>query len=144
MNNDRIEREIFIEASVQTVWELVNQPAWWVGDAPGPDKVQVDGSRIVAETAKYGSFPVLIEQIEAPKYLACRWASSFPGEEPREGNSTLVEFILTPKEGGTLLRVVESGFDSLEVSEVERRHFFDGNVKGWAQQLDVLRKQAEK
>ncbi len=144
MNNDRIEREIFIEASIQTVWELVNQPAWWVGDAPGPDKVQVNGSRIVAETAKYGSFPVLIEHIEAPKYLACRWASSFPGEEPREGNSTLVEFILTQKEGGTLLRVVESGFASLNVSEEERGRFFEGNVKGWAQQLDVLRKQAEK
>jgi len=144
MNNDRIEREIFIEASIETVWELVNQPAWWVGDAPGPDKVQVDGTRIVAETSKYGSFPVLIEQTEAPIYLACRWASSFPGEEPREGNSTLVEFILTTKEGGTLLRVVESGFASLEASEEERRHFFEGNVKGWAQQLEVLRKQAEK
>ena len=144
MNNDRIEREIFIEASIETVWELVNQPAWWVGDAPGPDKVQVDGTRIVAETSKYGSFPVLIEHTEVPTYLACRWASSFPGEEPREGNSTLVEFILTTKEGGTLLRVVESGFASLEASEEERRHFFEGNVKGWAQQLEVLRKQAEK
>ena len=74
-------REIFIEASLQTVWELISQPAWWVGDAPGHDKVQVDGSRIVAETAKYGTFPVLIERIDPPNYLACRWASSFPGED---------------------------------------------------------------
>lgn len=144
MNNDRIESEIFIDATIQTVWELVNQPAWWVGDAPGPDKVRVDGKRIVAETVKYGAFPVLIEKIEAPKYLACRWASSFPGEEPKEGNSTLVEFILTPKEGGTLLRVVESGFANLDVSKEERGHFYQGNVKGWAQQLEVLREQAEK
>jgi uncharacterized protein YndB with AHSA1/START domain len=142
MDNDRIEREIFIAATLQTVWALINQPAWWVGDAPGPDRVQVVGTRVVAET-KYGNFPVLIEQIDQPTYLACRWASSFPGEEPREGNSTLVEFTLTEKEGGTLLKVVESGFSKLSVSERERRHFFQGNVKGWVQQLEVLQKRAE-
>lgn len=144
MTNNQIEREIFIEASLQTVWELINQPAWWVGDAPGPDKVQVDGSRILAETVKYGTFPVLIERKDAPNYLACRWASSFPGEEPREGNSTLVEFFLTSKDGGTLLRVVESGFSSLLVSEEDRDRFFHGNVKGWTYQLELLQKGAEK
>lgn len=142
MDNDRIEREIFIVASLQTVWELVSQPAWWVGDAPGPDKVQVDGTRVVAET-KYGNFPILIEQVDPPNYLACRWASSFPGEEPQEGNSTLVEFILTAKDGGTWLRVVESGFSSLSVSEEKRRGFFEENLNGWAQQLEVLQKRAE-
>ncbi|TCP25585.1 uncharacterized protein YndB with AHSA1/START domain [Scopulibacillus darangshiensis] len=143
MANDRIEREIFIEASLQTVWELISEPAWWVGDKPGPDKVQVDGSRIVADT-KYGTFPVLIEKMDPPNYLACRWASSFPGEEPRKGNSTLVEFTLTAKDGGTWLRVVESGFASLSVSEDEQGKFFQGNVKGWGQQLEALRKRAEK
>jgi uncharacterized protein YndB with AHSA1/START domain len=142
VDNDRIEREIFINASLQTVWELVSQPAWWVGDAPGPDKVQVDGSRVVADT-KYGKFPVLIERSEPSNYLACRWASSFPGEEPQEGNSTLVEFKLTAKDGGTLLIVVESGFSNLAVSEEERSNFHKENVNGWRIQMEVLRKRAE-
>ncbi|EQB34715.1 MULTISPECIES: SRPBCC domain-containing protein [Virgibacillus] len=142
MNNDRIEREIFIKASIQTVWKLVSQPAWWVGDAPGPDKVQVDGSRVVAET-KYGKIPVLIEKVDPPNYLACRWASSFPGEEPKEGNSTLVEFMLKGKNGGTWLSVVESGFSSLTVSDEEKGKFFKENVRGWKYQLEVLRKRAE-
>jgi uncharacterized protein YndB with AHSA1/START domain len=142
MDNDRIEREIFIAATLQKVWKLINQPAWWVGDAPGPAGLKVDGTRVVAET-KYGNFPVLIEQIDPPNYLACRWASSFPGEEPREGNSTLVEFTLSEKEGGTLLKVIESGFSKLSVSERERRNFLQGNVKGWVQQLEVLQKRAE-
>lgn len=142
MNNDRIEREIFINASVHTVWELISQPAWWVGDAPGPDKVLVDGSRVVADT-KYGKFTVLIEQEDSPNYLACRWASSFPGEEPREGNSTLVEFMLKAKDGGTWLSVMESGFSSLAVSEEEKRKFFKENVQGWNHQLEVLRKHAK-
>jgi uncharacterized protein YndB with AHSA1/START domain len=142
MDHDRSEREIFINASLYTVWGLISQPAWWVGDAPGPDKVKVDGSHVVADT-KYGQFPVLIEQSEPPTYLACRWASSFPGEEPKGENSTLVEFKLTSKDGGTLLRVVESGFSHLAVSEQEQRKFFKGNVNGWGIQLEVLRKRAE-
>src|SRR4051812_34422947 len=107
MGNDRIEREIFIAATLHTVWELISEPAWWVGDAPGP-RVHVNGNHVMAET-RFGNFPVLIEKNVPPNYLSCRWASSFPGEEPTEGNSTLVEFTLTEKEGGTLVKVVESG-----------------------------------
>lgn len=69
--------------------------------------------------------------------------SSFAGEEPKGGNSTLVEFTLTSKDGGTLLRVVESGFSHLVGPEQERRKFFDGNVHGWEMQMEVLRKRAE-
>lgn len=142
MNQDRIEREIFIRAKIETVWALVNEPAWWVGDAPGPDSVKIDGTRVAAET-KYGTFPVLIEKVDPPHYLACRWASSFPGEEPTTGNSTLVEFTLTETDGGILLKVIESGFSQLTVSELEQRHFLEENVKGWAQQLEVLQKRVE-
>lgn len=142
VDNDRIKREIFINAPIQTVWELISQPAWWVGDTPGPDKVQVDGTRVVADT-KYGQFPVLIEKVEPPNYLACRWASSFAGEEPTGENSTLVEFKLASKDGGTFLTIVESGFSHLAVSEQERSKFFNGNVHGWEMQVEVLRKRAE-
>ncbi|MFJ8236002.1 SRPBCC domain-containing protein [Ureibacillus sp. NPDC094379] len=142
MVHDRIEREIFIAASLETVWREVSKPAWWVGDKPGPDSVQIDGTRVEAKT-RFGIFPVLIEQNDPPNYLACRWASSFPGKEPIVGNSTLVEFMLTTKDGGTLLRVVESGFSTLVVPEEEQRKYFNGNVHGWEQQLEVLRKRAE-
>ncbi|HET7579090.1 MAG TPA: SRPBCC domain-containing protein [Bacillales bacterium] len=142
MDHDRIEREIFIEAPRQTVWELVSEPAWWVGDKPGPDSVQVDGTRIEAET-RFGTFPVWIVQIDQPHYLACRWASSFHGEEPKEGNSTLVEFTLKEKDGGTLLTVVESGFSSLAVSDEKQRDFYKENTHGWKQQLEVIRKRTE-
>ena len=142
MASDQIKREIFINAPIQKVWDLISQPAWWVGDAPGPDKVQVNGSRVVADT-KYGKFPVLIEQSEPPNYLACRWASSFPGEEPKGGNSTLVEFKLTSKDEGTVLRVVESGFSLLTATEEEKREYFKGNVQGWEMQMDVLRKRVD-
>lgn len=143
MENNQIEREIFIDAPLEKVWSLVSEPAWWVGDAPGPNSVRVDGKRVVAET-RFGNFPVLIEQMDPPNYLACRWASSFPGEEPREGNSTVVEFTLTAKDDGTVLRVVESGFAELTTTHDERMKFFRENTDGWKQQLDYLSQRAEK
>ncbi len=141
MKNNQIERENFIEAPLEKVWTLINQPAWWCGEE-GPNQVQIDGSRVVAQT-KYGDFPVMIEKTAPPNYIACRWSSTFPGDEPREGNSTLVEFTLTPVSGGTLVRVVESGFANLDVSEDVRNESFEGNTKGWIQQLDMLRRHAE-
>lgn len=143
LEHNRIEQEVFIAAPLDEVWPLVSEPAWWVGDGPGPDRVNIQGNRVVAETAKYGTFPVLIDQTEAPRYLACRWASSFPGEEPSEGNSTLVAFRLSEEIGGTRVRVIESGFAHLAVSQDEQQRAFNENAKGWAQQLGVLRQRAE-
>ena len=143
MTNDRIEREIFIDAPMEKVWSLISEPAWWVGDAPGPSRVHVDGTHVVAET-RFGNFPVLIERVDPPNYMACRWASSFPGEEPKEGNSTLIEFTLIPEANGTVLRVVESGFSQLTTNNDDRMKFFRENTEGWKQQLDYLRQLGEK
>lgn len=143
MENDRIEREIAVNAPLEQVWALVREPAWWVGDAPGPNRVHVDGMRVVAET-RFGNFPVLIEKIDPPNNIACRWASSFPGEEPVEGNSTLVEFILTSEANGTLIRVVESGFTKLSTTEDNRIKFIRGNTEGWKQQFDYLQQRIKK
>lgn len=141
MSHDRIEQDLFINAPLQKVWGLVSRPAWWVGEE-GPDHVEIDGNRVVA-TCKYGDFPVLTEKVDAPTYLACRWASSYPGEEPKEGNSTLVEFSLAPENGGTRLRVVETGFAYLNASETERRKFFEDNTQGWVQMFDYIHHQAK-
>lgn len=142
MDFDRIEREIFIAAPVERVWSLVSQAAWWVGDPSDDNHVEVDGTRAVADT-RYGVFPVLIERTEAPNYLACRWASSFPGEEPSEGKSTLVEFTLTAESCGTRLRIVESGFAKLTGPDDARRKAFDDNTYGWGQQLSILQQRVE-
>ena len=55
--------------------------------------------------------------------------------EPVDGNSTLVEFTLTPEGDGTRLRVVESGFDTLDTSaeQAERNHA--DNVGGWTEMM---------
>lgn len=140
MDVNRIEREKYIDAPVEKVWDLISAPAWWVGER-GPDHVTVDGNRAVA-TCKYGKFPVLTVKKEAPELLECRWASSFPGREPTEGNGTRVTFRLTEEKGGTWLSVVETGFSELDAMPADRRKFYKENSAGWAQMLDLIRSRA--
>ncbi|WP_327421203.1 SRPBCC domain-containing protein [Streptomyces sp. NBC_01230] len=144
MSEDRIERETLIEAPLERVWSLVAQPGFWVADkASLPGTVAEEGASMVAKNSEYGDFPVRVEKVEPPTYLAYRWASAFPGEELREDNSTLVEFTLTPEGDGTRLRVVESGFATLAGSEELRRRAVKDNTGGWPQELDALKARAE-
>ncbi|MFI8930426.1 SRPBCC domain-containing protein [Streptomyces sp. NPDC053474] len=144
MSEDRIERETLIEASLERVWSLVAEPGFWVADkASLPGTVAREGETMLARNPEYGDFPVRVEKIEPPTYLAYRWASAFPGEELREDNSTLVEFILTPEGGKTRLRVVESGFAALAGPEELRGKAVQDNTGGWQQELDALKSRAE-
>ncbi|MEU9315002.1 SRPBCC domain-containing protein [Streptomyces sp. NPDC048295] len=144
MSQDRIERETLIEASLERVWSLVAEPGFWVADkASLPGTVAREGEKLLAKNPEYGDFPVRVEKVEPPTYLAYRWASAFPGEELREDNSTLVEFTLTAEDGKTRLRVVESGFAALAGSEELRGQAVRDNSVGWPQELDALKTRAE-
>ncbi|MET7861464.1 SRPBCC domain-containing protein [Streptomyces sp. NPDC005318] len=144
MSEDRIERETLIGAPLARVWTLVAEPGFWVADkASLPGTVAEEGASMVAKNAEYGDFPVRVEKVEPPTYLAYRWASAFPGEELREDNSTLVEFTLTPEGDKTRLRVVESGFATLAGSEELRGRAVKDNTGGWPQELDALKARAE-
>ncbi|CAM5665826.1 hypothetical protein SAVIM338S_06897 [Streptomyces avidinii] len=144
MSEDRIERETLIAASLEHVWSLVAQPGFWVADkASLPGTVARAGETMIAKHPEHGEFPVRVEKVEPPTYLAYRWASAFPGEEPRENNSTLVEFTLTREGDQTLLRVVESGFAALAGSEELRTQSLHDNSGGWPLELDALRTRAE-
>jgi uncharacterized protein YndB with AHSA1/START domain len=144
MSDDRIERETLIAAPLERVWSLVAEPGFWVADkASLPGTVARQGESMVARNAEYGDFPVRVEKVEPPTYLAYRWASAFPGEDLREDNSTLVEFTLTREGDQTRLRVVESGFAALAASEELRSQAVKDNTGGWPQELDALRARAE-
>lgn len=144
MSADRIERETLIEASLERVWSLVTEPGFWVADpASLPGTVAREGESMVAKNAEYGDFPVRVEKVEPPTYVAYRWASAFPGQELREDNSTLVEFTLTPEGDKTRLRVVESGFATLAGSEELRGQAVKDNTSGWPQVLDAFKTRAE-
>jgi uncharacterized protein YndB with AHSA1/START domain len=137
---DRIERETLIAASQDRVWSLVTEPGFWVAPTGA---TAVAGETTVPHNDTYGDYPVRVEKLEPKSYVSYRWASAFSGEALREGITTLVEFTLTPEDGGTRLRVVESGFAALEGSDETRRGAWKDNTGGWAEVMDAFKKRAE-
>lgn len=139
MRSDSIEREIVIAAAPERVWPLVAEPGFWVTDDESVrGTVATEGQSLVARSSDHGEYPMRVEKVDPPNYLACRWTSAFPGEELSEENSTLVEFTLAPEGDGTRLRVVETGFAALPTSEENRRDVIDDHTAGWEQCLNAL------
>lgn len=142
---DKIEREIVINAPRGRVWDLVSEPGWWVGDGNEEGVVRTRRDEmVIVDHPKYGRRPVKVETVTPQSYLAYRWASEFPDVEPGEGTGTLVEFWLADHEGGTLLRVAESGFASLAKPEDEQRGAAERNGGGWDFELDLIATRAVK
>jgi uncharacterized protein YndB with AHSA1/START domain len=140
---DKIEREIHINAGIDRVWELVSLPGWWVGEGVDDGATFTDeGEYHVVTHPKHGRVPIKVETVQPQNYLAYRWASAFIGEEPTEGRGTLVEFWLSERDGGTQVRVVESGFAALAATDEVRQQQFEGNTEGWRFELDLLAKRA--
>ena len=145
MTADRIERETLIDAPVERVWSLVNEPGWWAVQDPVTvaGTVGREGESMVAKHPEYGDFPIRIEKVDPPTYVAYRWASAFPGAELRDDNTTLVEFMLSQEGEKTRLRVVESGFGALPGSDELRSKAHTDNTEGWAEMIDSLKTRAE-
>jgi len=137
---EQIEQEIVIAASPERVWAVLTE-AEHLGKGSPDVTAEVDprpGGSIVLKWTEYGTFLFRIERVEPPRFFSFRWARPTDAE-PRPGNSTLVEFTLIPEGSGTRLRVVESGFRDLDLSDEEKAAWANGNVDGWAGQLSEIR-----
>jgi uncharacterized protein YndB with AHSA1/START domain len=148
MTVDRIEREVLIEAPVERVWELLTEAehlGTWFADA-GAEVDLRPGGELVMHWEDHGSAKGRFERIEPPNELSLRWAPfrDPSGDQPEEGNSTLVEFSLAAEAEGTRVRVVESGFASLATSDEQRQKNVEGNTEGWAMELGHLAEHAAK
>jgi len=136
---DQIEREVVIDAPIERVWALITEPEHvgaWFADS-GADIDLRPGGAMSLSWEEHGTVRARVERVEPPRAFSYRWANAVDAE-PVEGRSTLVEFSLTTDDGGTRVRVVESGFASLDTSEEERRRQVDDNTKGWGIELGHL------
>jgi uncharacterized protein YndB with AHSA1/START domain len=142
MTEDRIEREVLIDAPVERVWALITQAehlGTWFGDA-GADIDLREGGELELRWQKHGTTRGRIERVEEPAAFAFRWApyEDPGGAEPVNGNSTLVEFTLVAEGDGTRVRVVETGFASLDTSPDQQAHNYEANSQGWSLELGEL------
>ncbi|WP_420129219.1 SRPBCC family protein [Longimicrobium sp.] len=136
---EQIEREVVIAAPIERVWAVITQPehvGTWFGDA-GAEIDLRPGGAIIIHWADYGTGYGVVERVEPPHVFA--WRGALIGHtEVRADNSTLVEFTLVPEGGGTRLRVVESGFNTLAVPAEEALKQAEGNVEGWRIKTEEL------
>ena len=136
---EQIEREVTIAAPVERVWAVITQPEHvgsWFGDAGAEIDLRPGGAMTIT-WAEHGLCHGVVERVEPPRVFAWRWARPMH-QAVRDGNSTRVEFTLTPDDGQTRLRVVESGFRGLELSPEEQARYAEGNTEGWRMELDEL------
>jgi uncharacterized protein YndB with AHSA1/START domain len=136
---DRIDRTIDIDAPAERVWDLVTRPGWWINEGsvdPEPD-LRVEGGVAVLRHPTYGEFRLETVASRPPSYVAYRWL---------DGDSdagTLVEFEITPRDEGVTLAVAESGFSRLGKPRADWLRQREGNVEGWAQELQAARRYVE-
>ena len=134
-DRDRIERKIEINVDVDRAWDLVSEPGWWINDGTIREhRIERDGDVSTVHDPEHGAFRIQTVQFDRPRYAAFRWLSQDENDKPEE--STLVEFWIEAGPGdGVTIRVVESGFDALNVSEAERRTKVEENTEGWELEL---------
>jgi uncharacterized protein YndB with AHSA1/START domain len=139
MSNDTIEREVAIEAPVDRVWSLITEAEHlgaWFGDAGADIDLRPGGAMEVRWEGH--TITGVVQTVDPTSTFAFRWQQLEPsdGATLSEGNSTLVEFSLTGDEQSTLLRVVESGFASLDLPETDRTSMFESHTGGWEREID--------
>jgi uncharacterized protein YndB with AHSA1/START domain len=140
---NQIEREVVIDAPIERVWALITEAdhfGSWFADSGAKIDLRPGGAMSLS-WEKHGTVRARVERVEPPRLFSYRWANAVDSE-PVEGHSTLVEFSLAAEGTGTRVRVVESGFASLDTSDEDRRRQIDDNTEGWAIQLRNLTEQA--
>jgi len=130
-----IERELFIEASPEVVFDVVSSAEhvreWWPDDACFEAVAGDTGEIVFGEHGGERTVVSLtVVEVQPPELFSFRWTHP-EGEPAREGNSLLVTFRLTALRGGTLLRMTESGFREMGWSVALLEQQYGEHVTGW-------------
>ena len=142
-HSDRIEQELTIKAPLARVWTALSSAtefgAWFGAKFDGDFEPGVSvRARMESGECSNIEFEILIDSVEPPSRFAFRWhphAVDPDGDYSAEP-MTLVEFLLSEVADGTLVRIVESGFDRLP--EDRREVAFRMNSGGWEHQARAL------
>ena len=136
---DRIEKRVVLRAPVSRVWRALTDAGefgTWFG-------ARMQGSFAEGATARgpiahpgyeHLTMEFVVERIEPERYFSFRWHPY--AVDPKVDYSgepmTLVEFQLEAAPEGTLLTIVESGFDRIPLAR--RAEAFRMNEGGWTAQ----------
>jgi uncharacterized protein YndB with AHSA1/START domain len=142
-STDRIDKKVLLRAPRARVWRALTDArefGQWFGVelsgtfAPG---ARMKG-RITHKGYEHVTWDVTIERMEAPRLFSWRWHpyAVETGVDYSAEPTTLVEFELEEVASGTMLTVVESGFDRVPLTR--RAEAFRMNDQGWAAQMTSI------
>src|SRR5262245_32945053 len=137
---DRIEKKIVLRAKRERVWRaLANAEEfgrWFGADLQGATFApgQTVRGRVTYPGYEHLTMEVVIERMEEGRLLSWRWhPGAVDAKDVADEPMTRVVFELSDVPEGTLLTVVESGFD--EIPAARRAAAFRDNDGGWAEQM---------
>jgi uncharacterized protein YndB with AHSA1/START domain len=146
--SDRIEKSIEINAPVSRVWRALTDyrefGSWFRVRLEGPFVVgAVSRGQITHPGFEHIRLEAVIQKIEPMRVFSYTWHpyAIDPAIDYSNEPSTLVEFTLEETATGTLLRVVESGFDKIPAHR--RAEAFRMNESGWAHQMQNIARHVE-
>jgi uncharacterized protein YndB with AHSA1/START domain len=150
MVEDRIEREIRIEAPIDVVWSVVTEPEqisrWFAPEVQLDLRPGAEGrlTFVSRKTGELSSYNLQVERVEPPHHFSFRWV--YPdGATPGPGNAPLVEFTLAEDgEEATRLTLVESGIRAVDWDEGEKEQYYESHSEGWDHHLGRLRDHAHR
>jgi len=145
-NTDRIEKQIVIRAPRSRVWQALTDSAqfgaWFRVALEGPFEAGTEVHGKMTYPGYEGlPFKARVERIEPEDYFSYSWPPSGGKIDRPNEPWTLVEFRLADAEEGTLLTVIETGFDNL--SPELRASELAAHTGGWETQLGNIRSYVE-
>ena len=149
MTSAAVTRDIVINASPETVYDVVSRPEhmskWFSDDADFEPVAEATGVLIWRdkETNQTTSIEVTVVTANRPNVFSFSWVSpERQRETPTATDPVLVEFRITPEANGTRLVVSES-LDTLEWDGAAKAAYAADHTNGWAHFLSQLRDYAE-
>jgi len=143
--SDRIEKKILLRAPRSRVWRALTDAdefgAWFRVKLEGRFAVgqRVKG-RITHPGYEHVTMEVTVERMDAERCFSFRWHpyAVDPKVDYSTEPTTLVEFRLEDAPDGTMLTVVESGFDRIPAER--RAEAYRMNTGGWVAQLESIQR----
>jgi uncharacterized protein YndB with AHSA1/START domain len=138
--DEKIEKRIELKAPIARVWRALTDSRefgeWFRVKFEGPFVAgQAIRGQITHPGYEHLTFEVVVQKIEPERLFSFTWHpyAIDPAVDYSQETPTLVEFRLAPADSGTLLTVIESGFDKIPAHR--RAEAFRMNDGGWAQQM---------
>jgi uncharacterized protein YndB with AHSA1/START domain len=147
-STDRIEKKVTLKAPRSRVWRAISsadQFGKWFGvklDGEFSEGATVNG-KILNPQYAHIQMELLIERVQPESLFSYRWHpyAIDPTADYSSEPTTLVEFRLDDANEGTLLTIVESGFDRIPLAR--RAEAFRSNDGGWTGQIKNIARYVE-